>query len=60
MQDGLTALMAVAIEGHHKCVSILVAHGANINESMGVSRILARQLVNFANVITFYSTAVDL
>ncbi len=31
LQDGDTALIAAAIEGHHKCVSILIAKGADVN-----------------------------
>ena len=31
MQRGLTALMMAAEGGHHECVSILAANGADVN-----------------------------
>ncbi len=29
IQDGETALIMAAMEGHHKCISILIANGAD-------------------------------
>ena len=31
-QDGVTALMLAAQEGHHECLSILLAHGAEVDK----------------------------
>ena len=36
-QDGATALIIAAEKGHHECLSILLAHGADINRTTGVS-----------------------
>ena len=30
----MTALMAAAAKGHHECVSILIANGADVNAIM--------------------------
>ena len=36
-QNGDTALMLAASEGHHECVSILVANGADVNMATEVT-----------------------
>ena len=36
-QDGFTALMIAVQEGHHECLSILLAHGADVNKATAVS-----------------------
>jgi ankyrin repeat protein len=36
-QDGSTALMYAAQEGHHECLSTLLAHGAEVNKAGAVS-----------------------
>ncbi len=33
-QNGLTALILAAQEGHHECLSILLAHGADVNKDI--------------------------
>ena len=37
VQNGLTALMIAALKGHHECLSILLAHGAEVDKARGVS-----------------------
>jgi hypothetical protein len=37
LKDGITALMMAAREGHHECLSILLAHGAEVNKAAAVS-----------------------
>ena len=36
-QLGSTALMMAAHQGHHECLSILLAHGAEVNKAAAVS-----------------------
>ena len=38
-QDGNTALMIAAQGGHHECLSILLAHGADVNKAGRVSAV---------------------
>ncbi len=35
--NGSTALMCAALEGHHECLSILLAHGAEVDKADAVS-----------------------
>ena len=37
LQDGDTALMIAAQEGNHECLSVLLAHGAEVDEAKTVS-----------------------
>ena len=37
LQDGFRALMMAAQEGHHECLSILLAHGAEVDKADAVS-----------------------
>ena len=54
-QDGWTALMIVAQEGHHECLSILLVHGAEINKAMNVSA-LSSLCVNCRGSIVYAAT----
>jgi hypothetical protein len=36
-QNGEVALILAAREGHHECISILLAHGAEVNKAEEVS-----------------------
>ncbi len=36
-QDGSTALMIAAERGHHECLPILLAHGAEVEKARAVS-----------------------
>ena len=36
-QDGYTALMSAACAGQHECLSILLAHGADVDKANAVS-----------------------
>ena len=36
-QNGLTALIIAAQKGHHECLSILLAHGAEVNKAEALS-----------------------
>ena len=40
-QDGFTALMMVAQEGHDECMSILLDSGAEVNKTRAVSALCA-------------------
>ena len=38
-QDGFRSLMIVAANGHHECLSILLAHGAEVDKTTAVSAV---------------------
>ena len=38
-QDGFTALMIAARNGNHECLSILLAHGAEVDKAARVSAV---------------------
>ena len=40
-QDGRTALILAANKGHHECLSLLLARGAEVDRSVGVSAVSA-------------------
>ena len=40
-QDGNTALMIAAQEGHHECLSILLTHGAKVDKADEVGAVIA-------------------
>ena len=40
-QGGLTALMIASFEGRHECLSILLAHSANVDKANEVSVVVA-------------------
>ena len=54
-QDGFTALMTAAKEGHHDCLSILLAHGAKVNIAREVSVVAIRLECMRMNMIRFIS-----
>jgi ankyrin repeat protein len=37
-QGGMTALMMAARNGHHGCISMLIANGADVNVAMKVNK----------------------
>ena len=37
IQDGCAALTIAAQEGHHECLSLLLARGADVNKAIEVS-----------------------
>ena len=39
-QDGRTALILAANKGHHECLSLLLARGAEVDKSVGVSIVI--------------------
>ena len=47
-QDGETALIKAAASGHHECVSILVANGADVNMATTVYEYVI--FVHFASI----------
>ncbi len=44
-QDGLTALMVAAGEGKRECLSVLLAHGPDVNKADKVSAVNAYHIV---------------
>ena len=59
-KDGATALMIAACGGHHECVSILLAHGADNNFTTKVSALSSWTQVHASNLIrqlSFFTTA---
>ena len=39
-QNGLTALMIAGLRGHHECLCILLAHGAEVDKSSEVRAVI--------------------
>ena len=49
-QDGFTALMIAARYGHHECLSILLAHGAEVDKVARVSAVSVGDVKDAARV----------